>query len=269
MKRFLITNNKDVGASKTTRKRKYDDEYIKFGFTTSENDDSIPFCVVCLSALSNESMVPSKLERHLKMKHQELKDKPKQYFEKLRENLTIQAKKLRKLSTIPDKAQMASYKIAQLLAKRKKSHIDAESIIQPALAIAAEIMIGSEAVEKFRKIPLSHQTISRRIGDMSVDINEQFQQYFLNPKDYFKLWALQIDESTDISNKAQLMAFLRMVREGKIVEDYFFCDNLKTTTTGRDIFDLVNNKHHQCKVLRKDLQLLYLNKILQSKLITA
>lgn len=65
MKRFLISTNKDVGAPKITKKRKYCDEYIKFGFTTSENDDSIPFCVVCLSALSNESMVPSKLEKDI------------------------------------------------------------------------------------------------------------------------------------------------------------------------------------------------------------
>ncbi|UYV60659.1 hypothetical protein LAZ67_1001772 [Cordylochernes scorpioides] len=50
----------------------------------------------------------------------------------------------------------------------------------------------------------------------------------------------QLDETTDISNKAQLLAFLRFVDTGKIVNNYFFCKELKQRTTGADIFELVD-----------------------------
>ena len=76
------------------------------------------------------------------------------------------AKKLKSLTTIPDKAQVLSYEIAQMLAKKKKLHLVAESIILPALTIAADIMLGSKAAEKFKRIPLSHQTMSSRIHYM-------------------------------------------------------------------------------------------------------
>jgi hypothetical protein len=55
-----------------------------------------------------------------------------------------------------------------------------------------------------------------------------------------KLWAFQIDESTDISNKPQLMAYFQMVMNGSIQNQFLFCSELKKTTTGQDIFELVN-----------------------------
>jgi hypothetical protein len=58
----------------------------------------------------------------------------------------------------------------------------------------------------------------------------------------YKLWALQIDESTDITGKAQLLAFIRIVFNDKLACEYFFCDELKETTTGKDIFEMVDSK---------------------------
>jgi len=43
---------------------------------------------------------------------------------------------------------------------------------------------------------------------------------------------LQIDESTDISGKAQLMAFIRFIVNSKIVGQFFCCKELSGTTTG-------------------------------------
>jgi hypothetical protein len=151
MKRFLVQSTKDEGTSKKGTKRKFDEDYIKYGFVASVKDDSIPTCIVCFNSLANASMVPNKLERHLHLKHPELKEKPKDYFVRLKQNSMNQAKKLKSFTTIPDKAQMASYHIAQMLAKNKKSHLDGESVIIPALTIAAEIMIGHETAEKFKK----------------------------------------------------------------------------------------------------------------------
>ena len=48
-------------------KRKYDDNYIKFGFTLL-NDHEVEKgqCVVCYRVLSDELLRPSKLSNHLK-----------------------------------------------------------------------------------------------------------------------------------------------------------------------------------------------------------
>ncbi|GFT26070.1 BED-type domain-containing protein [Trichonephila clavipes] len=62
--------------------RKYDD-FLKFGFTsTMENDIVVPECVICGFKLSNSAMVPSKLQRHLVTNHPSLSTKDKSYFER-------------------------------------------------------------------------------------------------------------------------------------------------------------------------------------------
>lgn len=204
-------------------KRKYQENYIEIGFVPAENDSSLAFCLICSKILANESMVPSKLHRHFETKHPEMIKKPKTYFEQLRTNLQSQSKIIKKFCSIPKKAQIASYKIAQLLAKKKKPHTDAEKIILPALKIAVDTMLDPQAVEKIKQIPLSADTISRRIHDMSADIDNQIRNHFVENKEgeVEKLWAIQIDESTDISNKAQLIAFLRFIRDGKIENQFF------------------------------------------------
>jgi hypothetical protein len=73
-------------------------------------------------------------------------------------------------------------------------------------------------------IPLSADTIARRIQDMSDNIDRQLAKHFANNQELIlKLWALQIDESTDISNKAQLLAYLRMVMNRTIQNQFLFC----------------------------------------------
>ena len=49
--------------------------YLNFGFSWTENvDNSLPVCLVCRIKKSNESMLPSKLNKHFKSKHSHLQD---------------------------------------------------------------------------------------------------------------------------------------------------------------------------------------------------
>lgn len=57
------------------------------------------------------------------------------------------------------------------------------------------------------KIPLSDNTISRRVQIMSEDIENQVTEHLTSGE----IFALQIDESTDISGKAQLLSFIRTI----------------------------------------------------------
>jgi hypothetical protein len=240
-KRNIEDSQNETQNSRSSR-RQNSEEYIEFGFVPSESDHTLPQCLLCNLVMANESMVPSKLKKHLQKVHPN-KNYSRSDFERMRNERKSSANKIKKFCTIPQKAQHASYEIAQMLAKNKKPHTDGEKIIVPALKIAAETMLSNVEAQKLAQIPLSAATVSRRIQDMSEDINNQIREHFTSEKDPIeKLWSLQVDESTDISNKAQLIAFLRFVKDGNIIEQFFFCDDLKTTTTGKDVFELVNQK---------------------------
>ncbi|GFQ92724.1 putative transposase [Trichonephila clavata] len=70
--------------SSKTKKRKYDESYLQYGFTcSSHNNEEQPVCLICKEVLAAESMKPSKLQRHLNTKHATLSKKPIEYFERL------------------------------------------------------------------------------------------------------------------------------------------------------------------------------------------
>lgn len=64
----------------SSKKRKYDDNYISLGFTCINiGGFSWPQCA---KVLSQNSMKPSLLRRHLETNHPHLKNKPREYFER-------------------------------------------------------------------------------------------------------------------------------------------------------------------------------------------
>jgi len=72
--------------------------------------------------LSNSGMVPAKLKCHFTTKHINLASKTKDYFKRLLNIQVKQVKYLEKTVKISDKAQLASYKIAELIPVKLKPH---------------------------------------------------------------------------------------------------------------------------------------------------
>jgi len=105
----------DDEAAKDERKRKrrkYDPEYISFGFISVGTDPDLR-CVVCLQTLSNDAMKPAKLKRHLTMMHSHVASKPKEYFERQKELYFKQkGKPMMSCTTVNDIALRASYLVA-------------------------------------------------------------------------------------------------------------------------------------------------------------
>ena len=79
---------------------------------------------------------------------------------------------------------------------------------------------------------LSAETLKRRIDDMSSDIIETLINE-LKRSGYFPL---QIDETTEIIKKAQLLRVVRFVDCDSIREDDLFHEELPERTAGQEIF---------------------------------
>ena len=137
-------------------------------------------------------------------------------------------------SSVNESALLASYKVAYRVAKTGKPHTIAENLILPAAVDMVEIMVSKQEANKLKNIPLSDNTISRRINDMANDIQEQIEK--LKNSQHF---ALQFDESTDVSDCAQFVVFVRFEADEIIMEEILFCKALPANTSGQCLYDMI------------------------------
>uniref|UniRef100_K7F6T1 Uncharacterized protein n=1 Tax=Pelodiscus sinensis TaxID=13735 RepID=K7F6T1_PELSI len=187
-------------------------------------------CIIRLEILGNSSMVPSKLKRHLETKHQQYQNMPIDFF-KRKEELKAQKKLIQIMGTGNEAAFKASFLISLHIAKSKKNFTIGEDLIMPCILDASHAILGDEVAKKLKTIPLSNAIISNRIIMMSEDINQQL-------KKKSKMYAVQVDESTDIVNKVMLLIYVQYVDwdEEEIKEEFMSCLELKKQTIGTEIF---------------------------------
>jgi hypothetical protein len=110
-------------------------------------------------------MKPNKLKRYLETKHSEMKNKPQEYFRRKLDDVRFQQKSFVSTTTISSKALLASYQVAYRIAQNKKAHTIGESLILPAAIDMVQTMLGEKCAQQLRNIPLSNNTVSRRISD--------------------------------------------------------------------------------------------------------
>ncbi len=109
-------------------------------------------------------------QRSYTTNYSHLSNKTVDYFRRLLDSQQKQRKFLEKKVTISDKAQEASYLVAELVPKKRKSHTITESLIMPACKIIVRTMLREEAESELSKVPVSDNTISRRVHDLSNNI---------------------------------------------------------------------------------------------------
>ena len=167
--------------------------------------------------MANESLVRSKLTEHFKTRHSHLQGKSVNYLERLLEQQTKAESTFKSRVTISEKAQIVSYEVSKLIAQNMKVHALGESLILPACKKIEKRMLGNEAAKEICKVPLSSDTVHRRILEMSTNI----EKTVCSNKLQFSDFALQVDESTDNANKEQLLLFILFIDEDQIVNQFF------------------------------------------------
>ncbi|XP_049961243.1 general transcription factor II-I repeat domain-containing protein 2-like [Schistocerca serialis cubense] len=103
---------------------------------------------------------------------------------------------------LSDLSLRASYKIALKIARANNPFSDGD-FIKEFIVEAAELLTPLE-VKKFSGISLSRQTIAWRIAGMAADVYRQL----IDSACKFIAFSIALDESTDISDTAQLPIYV-------------------------------------------------------------
>ena len=72
-------------------------------------------------------------------------------------------------------------------------------------------------------------------------MSDNIKSKVLSKIDSSPVFALQLDESTDISNLSLLLVYVRYryVADERINEDFLFCQYLETTSKAVDVFQML------------------------------
>jgi len=244
MDRFLkrkYDNSEDVGSSSSKCKtRKFNDEYLQYGFVVIESGgEQKGQCVEvgCNKVLANSSLAPAKLRRHQDAFHKDSKSKKLDYFKKKAHALFLQKNALKSSINPSTSILKASYKGALRIGICKKAFTIAKEFALPFTIDLCEEVASKAVVKKLKTIPLSNDTIQSRVMEMASDTEDQL----LEKLKASLFYAVQLDESTDVSGKALLLVFVRYCEQEGFNEDILFCGELPTKTTSVEVMKCVEN----------------------------
>ena len=154
-----------------------------------------------LQVLSNESLKENKLKRHLHACHPNLKEKNLRVFQRKKNAL----KKQRLHNTTENesilsqkKAIAAFYTVPYLIEKSKAVYSIGKALIKQAALAMVKAMCGEEASKKLTAVPLSNNTVQRRIVELSNDVKDQIDIKLKESK--FFSW------QSDVASFSQLLA---------------------------------------------------------------
>ncbi len=147
-------------ATSVTKKQKYSEEYINYGFTSIlANGINKAQCVLCFIVLGNNSMRPSKLKHHLQTIHPYYAEKDPDFLRRHKSSLGKQ--KLDATSAFQQQTSSvveASYEVTLEIAKQKKPHTIGETLIKPCTLKMVKRVLRDASERKIQQISLSNDS---------------------------------------------------------------------------------------------------------------
>ncbi|KAL2083019.1 hypothetical protein ACEWY4_020792 [Coilia grayii] len=192
-----------------------------------------PVCLIC----SQQVAVPK--EYNIKRHYETHSEKYSKYtgqhrMEKLNElssSLQKQQAVFSKCRDTHEGAVKASYIIAWDIAKESKPFSEGP-FVRNCMLKAAEL-VCPEKRQAFANISLSRPTITERVEELSGDLKSQLKEKVKS----FIAFSIALDESTDVTDVAQLAIFIRGVDASlNITEEFVSVVPMTDTTTANDVF---------------------------------
>ncbi|KAM4043803.1 general transcription factor II-I repeat domain-containing protein 2-like [Anomaloglossus baeobatrachus] len=193
-----------------------------------------PVCLVCSETLA--VMKKANLERHYSSKHAKLNELEGQMrldkINALRRSLELQQSAFNKPRCDRSNVIQTSYVVSELIAKKLRPHVEGE-FVKECMVAAAELL-APEKVKLFQNVSLSRRTVSDRITDLAQDIEKSLKDSVGD----FQFFSLACDETTDITNTAQLAILIRgITAEFGIREELLSLEAMHGSTRGEDLFE--------------------------------
>lgn len=198
-----------------------------------------PVCLICHKSIA--VIKEYNLKRHFETNHAksiaQLNDAQRsRKISTLKSSLEGQQSIFKKSENESKMVTSISFEIAELIAKKKKPFLDGD-YIKEAINIFCK-RACPEKVEIIEKVSLSRNTVSKRIEDISHQIQDKLSEKCSQ----FEYFALAIDESTCISDTAQLAVFVRGITQSyDIIEELLELAPMKDRTRGTDIFQALKS----------------------------
>ncbi|PNF23260.1 hypothetical protein B7P43_G17325 [Cryptotermes secundus] len=214
----------------TSKLRKVDSENRAF---KSEWEHDYFFYIKCFQVLA--VLKEYNLKRHYMTNHKQKFGKHscesrKVVCDQLKKKLFQQKSLFTNETKQQEEALLASYFVTYELMKAKKALSDGELIKNCAIKMA-EAFNENKVGNKFQTVPLSKQTVTRRLEDISNQISNNVKDIIANCS-YF---SIALDESTDVSDTNQLLIFVRAIKEDfTIFEELLKVCSLHSTTRVTD-----------------------------------
>lgn len=143
-------------------------------------------------------------------------------------------------------ATEATYKVAYILGKKGKPFSDVEIVKECIVEVVG--CLDPDNVSKYKQLPLSRGTITDRQHELAFNLTEQLHAILQKKNIYY---SIALDESTDTTDSAQVLYFIRVITEDFICyEELLALGTLANRTRGIDIF---NNFQDKCRELGLNL----------------
>ena len=131
------------------KKRKYDDNYLDFGFTSITDKGVLkPHCVICHKILTAESPRLCKLKLHLETKHPQYVGKDCSFF--IRQELNMRRQRLDASGSIHQQNAAvvdASFHVSLEITKEKRPHTVGEELILPCSKTMVKLVLGRKVLK--------------------------------------------------------------------------------------------------------------------------
>ncbi|UYV62467.1 EPM2AIP1 [Cordylochernes scorpioides] len=254
---IMVDNSRRLLLLRMEKKRKIDSECRKFKDQWNNQYFVIESSNKALCLICNESIAVLKeynMKRHYETKHSQNYSKytgivRTEKFEALKRGLKSQQSLFTKVKTEQEAATRASFRVALEIPKRGKPFTDGEMIKECIIAVVEEMC--PEKVNLLKTVSMSANTVARRVENIAENISSQL----FDKNGHVEWFSLALDESTDVSDTAQVLIYIRGVDKSyEVHEELLDMYSIHGTTTGTDIFKgvemAINKKNLRWKNLK-------------------